>query len=135
MRSLSRVDALRRRSRKAYAGPWLPMPVHTPPGSPRLEPIATGPDAEVRYDALQSLQLGFLLALEVLSPKQRAVLLLRDAFGYTGPQTAQMLEVSPDNVRVMLHRARKAMATARQRSEPTAVPLKSPTASKVVSTA
>ncbi len=115
------VDALRRRSLRAYAGPWLPMPVDTPAGSPRLAPIDTAPDAEVRYGALQSLQLGFLLALEVLSPQQRAVLLLRDAFGYSGPQTAQMLEVSPDNVRVMLHRARKAMAHARTReagSEP-----------------
>jgi RNA polymerase sigma-70 factor (ECF subfamily) len=110
------IDALRRRSRRAYTGPWLPTPVETPEGSPYLQPIEPGPDAEVRYSTLESLSLGFLLALEVLTPTQRAVLLLRDAFGYTGPQTAEMLGRSPDNVRVLLHRARKAMAAARART-------------------
>lgn len=110
------IDALRRRKREVYVGPWLPGLVETPPGVP-LEPLEPATDPELRLAAAQSLSYGFMLALEVLTPMQRATLLLRDAFGYSGPQTAQMLGVSDNNVRITLHRARKRLAGA----EPEAV--------------
>jgi RNA polymerase sigma-70 factor (ECF subfamily) len=41
-----------------------------------------------------------------LPPQQRAVLTLRDIEGFTGPETAAMLDLTEGNQRVLLHRAR-----------------------------
>lgn len=95
------IDALRKRRREGYFGPWLPGPVET---RVLAEDIALSPEA--RYGALESATLAFLLALEVLDERQRAVLVLRDVFGMTGPEVAGVLETTPGNVRVLLHRAR-----------------------------
>lgn len=105
------IDALRKRRRRAYVGPWLPGLVETAPGHP-IEPVAPASDVELRYAAHESLSYAFMIALEALTPVQRATLLLRDAFGYSGPETADMLGISPENVRITLHRARKRMAGA-----------------------
>src|SRR5262249_52124466 len=61
-------DHLRRRKRRAYVGPWLPSPVD----DDALEIPVEAAGAEGRYDLLESASLAFLLALEALSPKQRA---------------------------------------------------------------
>ena len=53
---------------------------------------------------------AFLLALEALSPNQRAVLLLRDVLDYSVQATAEALGLSEANVKTTLHRARAAMA-------------------------
>lgn len=98
------IDALRRRGRERYFGPWLPSPVETGRVVADLEP---GPDA--RYDLVESASIAFLIALEALDPRQRATLVLRDVMGLTGPETAEVLGVSPENARVLLHRARKAI--------------------------
>lgn len=98
------IDALRKRKREVYFGPWLPGPVET---SRLMEDVAVSP--EVRYGTLESATLAFLLALEVLDERQRAVLVLRDVFGMTGPEVAEVLGLSPGNVRVVLHRARTAL--------------------------
>lgn len=105
------IDALRKRRRRSYVGPWLPGMVETPPGAP-LEPVAPASDVELRYAARESLSYVFMLALENLTPSQRATLLLRDAFGYSGPETADILGISPENVRITLHRARRRMTGA-----------------------
>jgi RNA polymerase sigma-70 factor (ECF subfamily) len=88
-------------------------------------PIATGDDAvlpayeipagvagstEGRYELLESVSLAFLLALEALTPSQRAVLLLRDVFDYSVREVAGALGMSEVNVKVTHHRARRAMA-------------------------
>ncbi|MFK7984518.1 MAG: sigma-70 family RNA polymerase sigma factor [Sandaracinaceae bacterium] len=99
------IDALRKRRRESYFGPWLPGPVET---SVLAEDVSLSPEA--RYGALESATLAFLLALEVLDERQRAVLVLRDVFGMSGPEVAGVLETSPGNVRVLLHRARAALA-------------------------
>ncbi len=107
-------DALRRRRRRAYKGPWLPEPVDTDDlvehlgdgaGEPRIEPEST----EGRYDLLESVSFAFLVALEALTPTQRAVLLLRDVLEYSGRESAEALEMSEPNVRKTLGRARRAM--------------------------
>ena len=74
--NLSR-DALRRRRRQGYAGPWLPSPIPTDDESPAsFEPPAPSEDSPVaRYDLKESISFAFLLALEALTPSQRAVLL------------------------------------------------------------
>jgi RNA polymerase sigma-70 factor (ECF subfamily) len=70
-----------------------------------------GGSTEGRYELLESVSFAFLLALEALSPKQRAVLLLRDVFDYSVLEVAEALRMSEANVKVVHHRARAAMAT------------------------
>jgi RNA polymerase sigma-70 factor (ECF subfamily) len=100
-------DVLRYRRRRHYEGPWLPSPIETADE----ERVAAGtedrPDA--RYDLLESVSLAFLLALEALTPAQRAVLLLRDVFDYSVREAADALELGEANVRTTHLRARRAM--------------------------
>jgi len=58
---------------------------------------------------MESISFAFLLALEALTPRQRAVLLLRDVFDYSAREVGAVLAVSEENVRITLHRARRAM--------------------------
>ncbi len=106
--NLSR-DLLRSRKRRHYVGEWLPSPVPTEDAeSPAsYEPIAPpGDSPSARYDLRESLSFAFLLALEALTPYQRAVLLLRDVFDYSTSETAEALGISEANAKVHLHRAR-----------------------------
>jgi RNA polymerase sigma factor (sigma-70 family) len=110
--NLSR-DLLRRRRRQTYVGPWLPSPIETGGEAALLsyEPVLSGGQStEGRYDLLESVSFAFLLALEALSPQQRAVLLLRDVFDYSVQETAQALALSEGNVKTTHHRARRCMA-------------------------
>jgi RNA polymerase sigma-70 factor (ECF subfamily) len=108
--NLSR-DHLRRRRRREYFGPWLPSPVLTDGDdhSQSGHPISTEDSPGVRYDLMESVTLAFLLALEALTPAQRAVLLLRDVFDYSTAETADALNMSEANIKVTLHRARRTM--------------------------
>lgn len=121
--NLSR-DHLRRRRRREYVGPWLPSPIDTAgePAPPSHEPaIDRAQTLEGRYDLLESVSFAFLLALEALTPTQRAVLLLRDVFDYSVKETADALDVTESNVKTTHHRARHAMADYdRRRLIPTA---------------
>jgi RNA polymerase sigma-70 factor (ECF subfamily) len=102
------IDALRRRRRRAYAGPWLPGPIETEGDA--LDAIASdAPDAETRYGLAESVTFAFLLALEALGPRQRAVLLLRDVMGQSADEVAAALGITAANARVLHHRARRAM--------------------------
>jgi RNA polymerase sigma-70 factor (ECF subfamily) len=116
-------DLLRRRKRRAYVGPWLPSPIETPEeeSPPAHEPTLAGEHTtEGRYDLLESVSFAFLLALEALTPAQRAVLLLRDVFDYSVRETADALDMSEPNIKTTLHRARRAMrAYDTTRSVPT----------------
>jgi|SRR5215471_10362149 len=109
--NLSR-DQLRRRRRRDYFGPWLPSPVLTDENSPLdLNQPATQENSPVaHYDLTESLTLAFLLALEALTPAQRAVLLLRDVFDYSTDETAEAVGMKKSTVKVTLHRARRIMA-------------------------
>jgi RNA polymerase sigma-70 factor (ECF subfamily) len=93
------IDRLRSRRAQGYQGPWLPSPVATE----ELE-VPTPPTA--RYDVLESASVAFLLALEVLSPEQRAVVVLRDVFDWSAAEVAACLDLSDANVRQLHHRAR-----------------------------
>ncbi|WP_164011101.1 sigma-70 family RNA polymerase sigma factor [Pyxidicoccus trucidator] len=114
-------DHLRRRRREGYVGPWLPSPLETGDASTEASPgldmppgvearLPGGGSTEGRYELLESVSYAFLLALEVLAPKQRAVLLLRDVFDYSVREVAEALNMSEVNVKVVHHRARSAMA-------------------------
>jgi RNA polymerase sigma-70 factor (ECF subfamily) len=106
---------LRQRRRRAYVGEWLPSPVETGDEPASCEPISLfqsslgQPNPAAHYDMLESVSYAFLLALEALTPSQRAVLLLRDVFDYSVRETAEALGISEQNVKTTHHRARKAM--------------------------
>jgi RNA polymerase sigma-70 factor (ECF subfamily) len=57
----------------------------------------------------ESISFAFLLALEALTPSQRAVLLLRDVLDYSTNDTAEALDMTEANVKVVLLRARRKM--------------------------
>lgn len=94
------LDHLRARKRRGYPGPWLPSPVET------ADPGRQG-DIETRYGNLEDASFAFLLALETLSPRPRAVLVLRDVFDYSVKEVSLVLGISEANVRILHHRARR----------------------------
>ena len=120
--NLSR-DALRRRRRRGYTGQWLPAPFETEnneevsalfgPAAGGRAADAAGPSA--RYEMLESVSFAFLLALELLTPTQRAVLLLRDVFDFSVAEVAAALRMSEQNVKTTHHRARRAMREYEER--------------------
>jgi RNA polymerase sigma-70 factor (ECF subfamily) len=75
---LSRLTSARAR-RETYHGPWLPEPVLTAQS-------ALGPHD--RVEQRESVSLAFLLLLERLTPPQRAVFVLREAFDYSAGELA-----------------------------------------------
>jgi RNA polymerase sigma-70 factor (ECF subfamily) len=102
------IDVLRRRRRHAYAGPWLPSPIENDRFQELTQSDTTSsPDA--RYELVESVSYAFLLALEALTPRQRAILLLCDVFDYSRREVGAVLALSEENVRITLHRARHAM--------------------------
>ncbi len=102
-------DLLRRRRRRGYVGPWLPSPVPDEAPAEEPPPAHEPPSAEGRYDLVESASFAFLLALEALTPRQRAVLLLLDVFDYSVKETAAALDLSEANVKTTHHRARAAL--------------------------
>jgi RNA polymerase sigma-70 factor (ECF subfamily) len=110
--NLGRDLLRRRRVRGAYPGPWLPSPIETgeeeSPPAVEVELAGAG-STEGRYDMLESVTFAFLLALEALTPAQRAVLLLRDVFDYSVSEAAEALGMTEANVKTTHHRARRAM--------------------------
>lgn len=104
------VDALRRRRRRRYPGPWLPEPIQACEADWLDAAAHPAADPEARYDRLQSITYAFLLALEALGPRQRAALLLRDVAGYSASEAAAVLDTTAGNLRVLHLRARRALA-------------------------
>lgn len=107
-------DMLRHRRSQAYPGIWLPGPAELEPEAVAVDPPQEG------FDLLESGSYSFLVALEGLTPQQRAVFLLREVFEHSGEETAKVLGISVANVKVTLHRAHKALPrppypTARRR--------------------
>jgi RNA polymerase sigma-70 factor (ECF subfamily) len=114
------IDALRRRKRRAYPGPWLPSPVETPDADAPERRASEGLDPEQRYGLAESAGYAFLVALEALSPRQRAALLLRDVLGHSAREAAELLGTSEGSLRVLHLRARRALAPYdAERSVPT----------------
>ncbi|MDI3418321.1 RNA polymerase sigma-70 factor [Streptomyces luteolus] len=96
------IDRLRhvKARREAYVGPWLPEPLATDFG-------ATVPDTAEQAVLAESVSLAVLVVLESLSPLERAVFVLREAFGFPFSQIATALERSEAAVRQLAGRARK----------------------------
>lgn len=108
------LDQLRRRRRRGWVGPWLPEPIELE-GNVAIE-ASVEAEQESRIEQAESLSYAFLLALEALTPQQRMVFLLRDVQALSGEETAEAVGISLANVKVVLHRARKALEKARGRT-------------------
>ncbi|MEU9761440.1 RNA polymerase sigma-70 factor [Streptomyces sp. NPDC047987] len=104
------VDRLRqvRSQREAYVGPWLPEPLVTDFGP-------SVPDTAERAVLADSVSLAVLVVLESLSPLERAVFVLREAFGFPYTEIATALERSEAAVRQLAGRARRHVEERRPR--------------------
>ena len=65
---------------------------------------------EARYTDSESISLAFLIALQTLPPRQRAVLILRDVLDFSAIETADVLELTLPSVNSALHRARTTLS-------------------------
>jgi RNA polymerase sigma-70 factor (TIGR02960 family) len=116
-RCLSMLRADRRRPRTALPLPEATLPEPTGAGDapPWLEPfpdvlldhlVDRRPGPEARYETIEAISLAFITALQLLPPRQRAALVLRDVLGYHAAETAQMLDTTQEAVNSALKRAR-----------------------------
>ncbi|MGV9557047.1 RNA polymerase sigma factor SigJ [Streptomyces sp. NPDC003401] len=104
---LNQLTSARAR-RETYVGQWLPEPLLA--GDPMLGPADT---AEQR----ESVSYAVLALLERLSPGERAVYVLREAFGYPHREIAGILDITEAASQQLFHRAKKHVADGRARTE------------------
>lgn len=105
------IDQLRKAQtrKESYVGPWLPEPVLTRDGAD------SAPDAADRVVLDDTVSLAMLLVMETLSPLERAVFVLREAFDYSFAEIAAMLDRTEAAVRQLLVRARNHVHDKRPR--------------------
>ena len=90
-----------RARRETYEGPWLP------------EPVDTSADPTLGAERAEALDLAVLTLMEKLTPAERAAYVLREAFGYSHREVAELLETSEANARQLARRARLDLASDR----------------------
>jgi RNA polymerase sigma-70 factor (TIGR02960 family) len=118
------LNHVRDRGRRLPELPAPVEPVPLPPEPTRLrEPVYLEPypdvllegvadrgqEPDARYERREAIGLAFMVALQRLPPRQRAVLVLRDVLGFRAAEVAEMLGPTEVAVNRLLHRARRAM--------------------------
>jgi RNA polymerase sigma-70 factor (ECF subfamily) len=124
-RCLNALRAGRRRPRPAAPPPDIQPPEPSrlaevtwvePCPDQLLEGIPTSaPGPEARYESSEAISLAFITAVQLLPPRQRAVLILRDVLGYSCREVAEMVRGTEESVASALKRAR---ATLRREAGP-----------------
>jgi RNA polymerase sigma-70 factor (TIGR02957 family) len=101
------IDRLRRAKarRESYVGPWLP------------EPILTDTDVAEDVALAESVSMAMLVVLETLSPLERAVFVLREAFGMPYTEIGEVIGRKEEAVRQLARRARDHVQERRTRFE------------------
>ncbi|MEV6011129.1 RNA polymerase sigma-70 factor [Streptomyces sp. NPDC051976] len=96
------IDRLRhvQSRRESYVGEWLPEPLTT-------DGPSAAADAEERVLLAETVSFAMLVLLESLSPLERAVFVLREAFGYPYAEIAAVLDRGEPAVRQLAGRARR----------------------------
>ena len=123
-RCLNARRSASRRSAKEWNVPGVEPPAPTRMGEVFwLEPFpdallegvldASPPGPEARYEQSEAVSLAFVTALQVLPPRQVAVLLLRDVLGYHAAEVAEMLDTTAESVSSALKRARAGLERRR----------------------
>ncbi|MFG1706052.1 RNA polymerase sigma-70 factor [Nonomuraea sp. M3C6] len=99
------IDRLRwaKSRRESYVGPWLP------------EPISTAPDVAEHAELAESVEMALLLVLETLSPLERAVFVLREAFDLPFSEIAEVIGRAEPATRQLARRARDHVRDRRPR--------------------
>ncbi|WP_176706042.1 RNA polymerase sigma factor SigJ [Paenibacillus hemerocallicola] len=92
------------RRKETYPGPWLPEPLYGDSGS--------GSEPGGRIELEEDIGYAYLVMLERLSPLERVVFVLREAYGYEYEEIGDMIDKSPDNCRKILSRSRRKMSDA-----------------------
>ncbi|MET8837994.1 sigma-70 family RNA polymerase sigma factor [Micromonospora sp. NPDC004540] len=92
--------------RERTIGAWLPEPLLN--GDPMLGPADT-------FEQRESVSLAVLTLMERLSPLERAVYVLREAFSYSHAEIAEILDITESASQQHLHRARRRITAARRR--------------------
>ena len=96
-----------RAQREQYIGIWLPEPI--------LTSLLEGESPEDHYEQQESISLAFLVLLETLTPPERAVFLLHEAFDYSFAEIAEIIAKTPEHCRQLFHRAKGHVAEKRHR--------------------
>jgi RNA polymerase sigma-70 factor (TIGR02960 family) len=113
--SMLRADSRRPRIAPPLPEATLPEPTGAGDAPPWLEPypdvlldhlVDQRPGPEARYETTEAISLAFIIALQLLPPRQRAALVLRDVLGYHAAEVAQMLGTTQEAVSSALKRAR-----------------------------
>lgn len=105
--SLDRLRSAKMRHERAV-GAWLPEPLLD--GDPMLGPADT-------VEQRQSVTLAVLTLMERLSPIERAVYVLREAFSHSHAEIAEILAITESASQQHAHRARRRVAAERNVSE------------------
>ncbi len=92
-----------KRRKEEYVGPWLP------------EPRLTAPDVGEDAELAESVSMALMVVLEMLSPTERAIFVLREAFDVGYDEIAAAVGKSPAAVRQIAHRARRHVDARRPR--------------------
>jgi len=118
-RCLNALRSARRRTAKEWDVPGVELPESTRLGEVVwLQPYpgdlldnvpGAPPGPEARYEQAEAISLAFITALQLLPPRQVAVLILRDVLGFHASEVAGMLDATVESVTSALKRARASL--------------------------
>lgn len=94
-----------KQQREFYVGTWLP------------EPLVSSSDVESNSDINKKLSIGFLYLLEKLTPIERGVIILKEAFDIDYSDISKIFDITNDTCRQHFSRAKKKLALEKNRFE------------------